>query len=318
MHLTIAWFTNRRDPKFHWFYDSVANQMTEGDEIKILAIDFYTEEQGRPESLMAQCSKGPYRPYVSFHPPKPSVWQGKYRKTKENWFDASNARNTAICLCQDHYIVFADDLSIAMPGWLNAVKEGIDRGGITCGCYEKRKDITVENGIIVHSLDHTPGHDHRLNYLKNPSGPGPAPASWFYGCSLVVPVESMLKIGGFPEALTASAGYEDGIASVLLRNNNESFVIDPRMMTIESEELHHVPGNHFLRRDPCIGDPEANPKNDMSHAMLRIVDKLKSHPNYFAEGGIRGLRNKILSGGQFPVMSIPENCWFTGQRIEDL
>ena len=316
MKFTIGWFTNRLDPRFEWFFNSLSNQLAPDDQVRVIAIDFYANTPLRSETLLKDCREDS-RITVEFHPPAPNVWNGPHRLTKENHFNAAGARNTAVCLCEDEHLVIADDLSVLMPGWVQAVKEALRRGGITLGCYRKVYDMRVNDGHLEHFRHHEQGMDHRVAHLKT-HGPQRAYPSWFYGCSVVLPIEAVMQTNGFPEALCASLAYEDTGMSLMLSNNGWSFLIDPRMMTYESEELHHQPGQHFVRLDPCRGDPNAVPRDDMSHAMLRILEHAKNHPNYFGPEGIRGLRQRVLRGEPFPIMTIPEHCWFTGKLLKDL
>ncbi len=318
MRLTIAWFTNRRDPKLDWFLDSVLSQAEPWDDIRFIIVDFYASEPGRLIGILGDSFASALGNQITHVEPMPSVWNGRHRLTKDNWFNAAGARNTAICLCPDDHLVFADDLSVALPGWLNAAKEAVRRGGITLGCYQKVKNLVVKGGIATSFDEFEDGKDHRLKLLPNQDGPQFAYQSWFYGCSFVSPIESLLAIGGFSDALTATHGYEDGVASVMLRNNGITMEIDPRMKTFESEELHHVHGNHFRRWDPCRGDPNARPRDDASHAMMNIASAVKFHPNHFGEEGIRGLRQRVLRGEPFPIMKTPEHHWFTGKHLSEI
>src|SRR6185295_9580550 len=71
-------------------------------------------------------------------PPKPSIWQGRYRVTRENWWGAANARNTFLCLASHDYLAFLDDRCHPAPSWLEAVRRGWQtRGSVYAGAYAK-------------------------------------------------------------------------------------------------------------------------------------------------------------------------------------
>ncbi len=131
-----------------------------------------------------------------------------------------------------------------------------------------------------------------------------------YGCSLAGPVEAFLQINGFPEHCDG-LGSEDYIAGIVLENNGWKIMYDRRMLTLESEEAHHF-DKAFKRSDFGVSP------NDKSHAVLNMAYQQKEFPNYFGEGGIRALRENILAGGEFPIMKIPEHCWFSGTALKDL
>lgn len=335
--LTIAYFTSRKEPKIEWFFNSLLNEAEASglDDLtgfKIVVVDFWAQlgpdwpevaKLGFPSvdrrldqfnQKGAKWLKSAGAAYMHVRP-KPTVWQGPHRLTKADYFAAANARNTAICLAPDGYIAFVDDLSVLMPGWLAAVREAQLRGYIVAGAYRKVKDMVVEQGKLVSFTDHPSGVDHRFG-SGVPQAPVPCPPSWLFGCSLAAPVEAFLKINGYPEACD-SMGYEDSITGSALAKNGYEILYDRRMMTYESEELHHqLPV--MLREDPCRGDPHANPRDDMSHAMLRNFANATRFENYFGEEGIRGLRKRVLAGEPFPVMGIPQHRWFDSKPLSEL
>jgi len=315
--LTIAYTTSRQEPCIQWFFDSLHRE-TGGDYsgIKVIVVDFWKHIRSRGNvsinwvELLSHCLSTVYTP------PKPSVWQGKHRLTSADYFDQCNARNTALCLAPDGWIAFVDDLTILMPGWLKSVREAIAGNYIACGAYRKAKDMVVKDGILQSFTDHIAGVDHRWAHGSDERAVD-CTGSWAYGCSLAMPVEAALAVGGYPEALCAGIGYEDTIMGKMLENAGNKFKYDRRMLTYESEEGHaQLPV--MKREDPCRGDPNANPRDDMSHAMLRAVKDMKFHPNYFGDEGIRGLRNRVLAGEPFPIMQIPQHRWFDSKPLSEL
>jgi len=308
-NLTIAYITNRLEPKFEWFFSSLASQG--GTDIPVNIIDYHADDVDRVNKVIRLADR--YNIQLKLHiTPKPTVWQGKHRLTKADYFAAANASNTAIAVCPTDWVAFVDDLSVFTPGWLNCVKEATERSEITCGAYRKVYKLEVgEDGQIV-SFENSPGgNDRRADY----NGWGcvvPCSGQWFYGCSFVAPVEALLTINGFDED-TDGMGYQDCLAGLMLNANGYHFVYDSRMVTYESEELHSQPGNVFIRWDP------GNSPDDKSHAVINLAKNGRTKaPNYFGPEGLRGLRNYMLGGGRFPVMEIPQHEWFTGKALKDL
>ena len=87
-NLTIVYVTCRREPMFQWFAETLISQYPDGvvtDQI-IFIDSFIHHEEGRIEKL-AKIVDGRF--CYTHTPPKPSIWRGKYRKTKSNFFDAS-------------------------------------------------------------------------------------------------------------------------------------------------------------------------------------------------------------------------------------
>lgn len=319
--LTIAYFTSRKQPMIEWFADSLRRQAKDNrDDIRIIVVDLWSQEFDdwtRQEAFdrafqLADKCKG-CAPSVLVLPPKPNVWNGSYRRTKENWFAAAGARNTAICKAHDGWIAFVDDLSVLLPGWLDRVRVAMagPQNVITCGAYRKVRELAVMDGMVVGHTNYPPGDDNRLAHVTGP-GPHECGSNWLYGCSLAAPVEAFLQINGFPEALCDSLGFEDVIAGIMLGKKGYKFVYDPRMMTFESDEMHsQLP---VMKRSDYGVSP-----NDKSHAILNIaVGGDGWHPNYFGEEGIRGLRQRVLAGEPFPTNRVPEHDWYTGAKLEDL
>jgi hypothetical protein len=305
---TISYITNRIEPKIEWFFSSLASQGGAG--IPVNVVDFHADNPERRACIanLASISGITINRHIT---PMPCVWQGKHRLTKDNYFAAANASNTAIAICPTDWVVFVDDLSVLMPGWLDCVREAVTRSEITCGSYRKVLKLEVVNGIVASCERHSLGEDHRAVCI----GWGkltPCTGQWFFGCSFVAPIEAMLTINGF-DTDTDSMGYQDTLAGLMLAANGYKFVYDSRMVTYESEELHGQPGNVFHRWDPGV-----SPK-DKSHKMIELIEKGRTKsPNYYGPEGLRGLRSSMLNGGEFPVFQIPEHEWFTGTPLREL
>lgn len=311
MSFTIAYMTCRREPHIEWFLQSLARQCSDVTQ-KIIIVDFYADEPGRREKFASFNTGGFELRHVT---PKPSVFQGKHRLTKSNYFEASGARNTAVCLCEDDRIAFIDDLTVLSPEWYQCAKEACSRAGYTFGSYRKVLNLRVHDGMITGFSDNPHGHDARRSRVKQIDRPIACHPDWLYGCSLVAPIESILQSGGWPESLCGTLGYEDGAFSRVVRNRRDPTTFDGRMLTYESEEHHHLPGERFLRIDPCKCNPCTTPRDDKSHAMLRAVETATVLDNGY---DIRALRKHVLSGGEFPIPTGPTHEWFTGIALGEL
>lgn len=132
-----------------------------------------------------------------------------------------------------------------------------------------------------------------------------------FGCSVAMPVDAILAINGFDEDCCLLGG-EDYIAGLMLEKAGYRFIYDPRMMTLESEEAHHD-GSGMPRFD------KGKSPNDKSHAILNMVlGGRHVAPNYFGEGGLRALRQRILNGESFPICQVPQHDWYDGQPLSEL
>jgi len=223
--------------------------------------------QGRIESL-----------HIS---PKPTMWQGQYRTTKENYFAAANTRNTGACYAKYPYIAFVDDLGVLGPNWLEAVFEGSRLNYIYCGAYTKVKNMVVEDGKLI-SGDTTQGVDHRLAiYSQDVSV---VQGNHMYGSSFCMPLCWLFDVNGQNEMCDGMGGedYDFGIRLVrqgkVLRYNKRMFIHESDNAYTNSD-LHRK----CIRTDPVLSDieyakrvstygiPNHNGRKDMSHFMLYYV-----------------------------------------------
>lgn len=292
--LTVAYITNRKEPRHSWFRDSLLPQISALEiDVEIRAISPFFDT-----------------------PPKPCVWSGPHRLTSRDYFSAANARNTAAALCETDWIAFVDDLSVLGPEWLTAVRDAMAGDYIVIGTYEKVRKLVFENGKAVSFESFPAGRDTRLDVIgqmfPGKTNPYPCDGAWMYGCSVAMPLEALLTINGFPEILCDSLGGEDYMTGIALQNAGYRCKIDLRMLTLESEEDHAIE-TPAIRWDPGISP------NDKSHMALDIATKSKRFENDFGEGfSLRELRDCVLKTGEFPIRLTPDREWFTGKPLKEL
>lgn len=317
MNLTFCYITARRQPSFEWFWLYLKNQCPDiCNGTPLIIVDNFPD-----------IHKDAWAPFLGAHgtnwkwvEPKPNVWQGNHRLTMEDWFAVANARNTGLALCKTNWICYVDDLSVPLSGWFEEVADAITRPPniVTLGAYRKVKNLVVEDGKIVSFSEHKGGEDNRLRF--SPDG-GPCKGEWLYGCSLVAPVEALLAVDGWPEMLCDGMGAEDTAMGQVLENNGTKFIYNPKMMTYESEEGHHV-GPRYRKEDmhheQGVLKYGGNGSTDKSHAALNICRDSKTFYNGFGEGGMRALRQRTLAGEPFPIKRIPEHEWYSGIPLKDL
>lgn len=254
--ISLVYLTNRKEPQFHWFVDSLANQTSENErvDIEIIFVDAvleqpdYNADQRREE--LKQIVNGRFK---YFHcPPKGNIYQGYSRKTKSEMFAPSNARNTGVRNAAGSYIAFIDDVSILMPTWYAAVKKAWEQNLIVCGAYQKHFEMNVQNGILVSSRAHPAGRDARWN-RGNESYPVPLSGNELYGSSFGIPKDIFNSVGGFDE-ICDSIGGEDYHFGIRLNFAGHKLHYSRAMYTVESEELHAQP--YRMWRDDRVLSPE--------------------------------------------------------------
>ncbi len=307
MNLTICYVTTRKENQFQWFADSLRDQLTAEDVdngLRIVVVDANAKEL----SISTEFNKVSDVDFI-LTPPKPSIWQGPHRLTKENWFAASNARNTGLCFSPDGFLAYVDDLSVLGPHWLQSVREAMAGNYIVLGSYEKHNKMIVENGKLIYSQPYSV--DSRINHIRGDvTSVG---GDFLYGCSLAGPVQAFLDVNGWPEWCD-SLGSEDYCMGICIGNTGKySFRYDRRMQTIESEEMHYL-GEKYKKSDWGVSP------NDCSHAALNMAKQSKYFEQYYGDGfaNISELRQHILNGGEFPIRLHPDRHWFTKQLLSEM
>lgn len=288
MNLTVAFITSRYDPRLQWFLDSLRLQMNSDEEAKIIVVD-------------SRCAVRALVGRTLFTPPKPTIWQGAHRITKEDWWAKSNALNTAICLCKTDWIAFVDDRCVLGPQWMEAVRDAMLTEYAVCGSYEKRANMRVVNGMIEDAGELL-GEDTR------PKEPSPRRSWDWYGGSGALPLEWCLEVQGFSEDLCDGLGSEDSMFGSTLKELGKPMCYDARMRLIEDRTPHQIDG--ALKR----ADKGVSP-NDKSHAIVRALHGMFTSQNSF---DIRNMRDRVLAGEPFPAPSASHIDWFDWEPIAEM
>lgn len=303
MTFTVAYITSRFEPEFHWLYDSVRR------------------ESDCPVIVIAQ-ENFPVNPpleNVAFHDPKPTVWSGPHRLTKQAWWSKSNSLNSAICLCRTDWLMFCDDRSVLMPGWFARVKAAMDGNYAVCGKYEKTHDLIVTGGIVksyvepVDDKGNKTGKDTRAKYVRehwNGASPVICPGEWWFGCLNAMPLEWALQINGYEE-LMDGLSFEDVICGLMLKNNGFTIKYDSELALIEDR----TPGKlgPAMRRTSKERFP--HDKEDKGHKALARFGIRKRTEHHW---DLRAIRDAVLRGEPFPPATHPTRDWFDNQAISEM
>lgn len=332
--ITLIYITNRKESRFwDWFLVSLIRQKPKVP-IQIVLIDYWKKEHFKPEQLTGVLKMDEF--VCDFIVPDllPSPIQGEHRLTGIDWFSAGNARNTGFTYAKYGYVVFADDLSVLMPGWLDCVIDAANGNYCVLGTYEKRNDMVVEGGLLVQSTALTGGMDHRwfqANYDITP-----APGSWFFGCSFGMPLDAAINLNGFDHVCDC-IGTEDTQFGMRLKRTGLPMYFDKRMKTIESAELHFTEPVVF-KRSAFTGTKEhyfellgkygigARPERaaDTYDAPWFILDLLKYQPDVVRSMhntyDLAHLRAKVEQGGEITVadMNFAERFWWDGNEFKTM
>lgn len=265
MKLTIAFITGRRDARLGWVQRSICNQLTSDDHLDLIVVDAFPGRHPSPAPSIRHDLSGFQN--ATFTAPMPTIWQGPSRRTREDWWAMSNARNTALVLCETEWIAFLDDRCVLGPSWLEAVRRAMgEKPGllgepyIVCGGYEKRRDMDAGAGLPPRPLEETV-HFALDNRIEAAHG---APSvrcggQWLYGCSFALPLAWALAVNGLEEGCDGLSA-EDYIFGMNLANHGYPLCYDPAMWVIQDR----TPGqeNTFRREDKGVSP------HDKSHAAL--------------------------------------------------
>lgn len=295
--INIVYITCRKDCRFEWFLESLKPQVKSPDEVRIITVDRYAGQRAllKPdfcESLWIT--------------PKPDVWQGRFRLTKEDWWAISTARNTGICLSLDGWVAFCDDRSAVSPQWLECIREAMRGNYAVAGSYEKVFNMRLVDGIVQPYERAKERQDVRVG---NPYAPVPAPGSWYFGCTSALPVEWALEINGFDETCNG-CGLEDTLFGQMLVNRGYPLMYDMRMKLFEDR----TPEIINQEKMPCRQDVGVSP-DDKSHA---LVDKLIKLKRSCHQWDLRSVRKQVLAGNGWPIPKGPTHCWYTKIPLSEL
>lgn len=303
---TIAFVTGRTSDEWPWLRDSLMREFDRyrfGFLPKIIII-----QATRTSEHFAKMVDGVNTA------PKPNIWQGKHRVTSQDWWAMSNARNTAICLCETEWICFFDDRCVLLPGYLDALQDAMDGSYILAGAYEKREWMTVEDGIIRNG-GIIKGRDCRLDYYEQNKlkSPFSCPGSWLFGAIFAMPIEWALEVNGSPE-ICDGQGFEDVQFGLLLEHNGYPIKYDPRAKIIQ-DRTPGMCGPTYRREDKGVSP------NDKSHALLAMFNKPEVKKAIHTPGwdfDIRKVRADVLAGKPWPLPpNIGYKDWYDQQPIKD-
>lgn len=318
MNLTLAYFTSRKEPHIEWFLTSIRREFG-GDYsgLHVIVVDYHCVNQERKDWLVHKLGQEEMGSLSVKHvPPKPTIWQGPHRLTKNNYFAASNARNTAFCLCTDNFIACVDDLSVMEIGWLDQVRHAMQHKYLVMGSYKKVYGLKVDT-TAAYTFDHEKkiSWDSRWPGGKE-TGIVKVTGSWLFGCSFGLPIEWAIKVNGFDE-ICDGAGAEDYDFGIRLQRAGLKMFYNRNMHTVESEEGHSSEGNeHFIRK---AKDMHYNGKTQGSdHVLLyRVLHEARIR-TISKEYDLGELRKKVLEGEPFPIMKNPRHDWRDSQLLEEM
>lgn len=296
--------TGRPDPRLDWAIDSLAHQVRADDEVCLIVVDALASHDPKRTLRDLDFIGHPAISDVIYTAPKPNVWQGAQRITRQDWWATSNARNTALALVPSHvdYVAFLDDRCRVGDHWLDAIRKGYTRRqSVLAGTYTKEEGGGGQP--LRKSVDHRIG--------VHPGGKVNCGGGWLYGCTFALPLQWALDVNGFEEGCDGLTG-EDYIFGLMLGNRGHRIDFDIELAVAQDRTR----GNESCKGSYRCSDKGISP-NDKSHAALARFGKrtrTEFTPNLVE------LRRHLQSGGSFPDVdqATDHRDWFDGQLIRDM
>ena len=315
--ITIGYQTSRKNPMIELFLRTLKRELNGAHGgVQLIVVDFYLnndEDGSRKGWLMDLVAKEGLGGIDLCHVlPKPTVWQGKHKLTKNHHFAASNSRNTIFALTKHDFVACVDDLSVLLPGWLDNALHARHHGYVALGAYKKVLKLNAaENGDVTYE-EFQPGIDSRW-----PRGSGngiiEVDGAWMFGCSFALPIEFALKVNGFDE-ICDGTGLEDVEFGCRLHRANCKIFYNRNMLTYESEEGHTQEGNQKFVRESKM--TKMGIMSDWYiHNFLIHGSKTWTEGNTF---NLRDLRNHVLNGNPFPIPTSPTHDWRDGAPLSEV
>ena len=320
--VSVIYTTHRLEPRFDWFIDSLAAQLSEEIDLEVIFVDGLHSPQ-RTAALDRLVDGRFSMRHVA---PKPSPYSGPYRLTGRDYFTAASFRNTGIVYASKEYIVFVDDASVAMPGWLDEALNAARGLYVVAGAYEKRWEMVVDDGKLISSREDPVGRDARWEHgdddrLVEIVG------GQLFGCSCGAPRRLLVEVNGYDE-LCDLIGSEDYDLGLRLERSGAAIYYSRRMLTIESEELHRQ-GEPLARMDKAADEQtymqrlldfgvdhrSTDGPCDISHLVLDInygTRAVRSLGNYYDLAELD--ESNLLD----TVECFPRYHWFDQQPLNEL
>jgi len=319
--ITIGYLTSRKDCKFEWFADGLVRELRlvsevlDTKQVQVVVVDtkLWPYPDNNPEQRKKQFKDIVDERFTFAHiPPKPSVWQGPNRLTQRDYFCAANSRNTVFAAATGSHVVFVDDLSVLLTGWISGHLHAAKHRYVLCGMTSKHRNLVVDReGYLVKHDAHLHGIDSRLRHIHE-DGVRDCSAEWLYGGTFSVPLEAALQVNGQDE-IYDSQGGEDYDFGIRLGRAGWSVRINRNCGTIESEELHHVE-SPMVRLDKPVSV-------DGPYSSNTLLNRLLRNNNTWTIGNqfnLSELRKQVLSGEEFPVIAQPDRHWVDGQPLREM
>lgn len=331
--LSIVYITQRAEPRFEWFADSLANQLAasgSAGEVEVIVVDGCLTDERRER--FARIVDGRFA--LRHVAPKPTPYNGPHRLTRGSHSTISSARNTGIVYAGSPYVVFVDDCGVLGDGWWREVRTAARHGYVLAGTYENRSDLSIEHGRIDAATDRSTRDalDHRWEQGDD-EALVQIPGSQLFGCVLGVRRELLLALNGFDE-LCDPIGGEDTQLGVRLEWSGERIYFSRRAMVVKDHMRHR--GDSVVRIDRSVVDGAAFDRDRYMSCLAefgvrqRTIEDGALDCSHLCLDILYGTRSTRALGNYYELAelseddlrrlpeSFPERYWATGEPLSEL
>ena len=315
--LTFITCTKRQDPKFEWLFESLANSWAHAGKpsAEWLIVDGCLWDDPERSAKISDLALTFSVPSVVHLTPKPTVWQGPARLTKQDYWALNNARNTGIIHASGDHLVLFDDCMVVDCNFVARHAAAEARKIALCGSFKSYTTATVVKGNIEQGDLHPIGTDSRGTTMQRGYG------SWAWGLNFSVPLVYAVMANGYDEMYDGQAGSDDCDFGVRLERLRCPLVFDPSCLVYQVLTTHEAVGGHAgWGTQDKISPKELQLKTGrIAFANEKLIEKLVEDPFRFLPlhtwTDIKSARNTGIPGA---IADQPAVDWRDGQPLAEM
>lgn len=321
MFITAILCTARANPQYQWMADSLVINLNANPGIgfELIVVDGYGWRNSPDiNGTLRHAINGRFS-YRHVRP-KPSPWQGPFAKTKTDWYDLNNARNTGLSMARGSHIILFDDCSVLDESWLQWHISAAVRKVAVAGSFRSYTSAVVKRGKVLDGELHPSGKDARGESIIR------APGGWMYGLNVSFPLEAALAVNGYDEKYAGQGGSDDCDFGVRLSRTGANIVYLPDCLTHQVLTTHTpIFGQGAWNQEHPRPPKELPLRDGRNHfANEKLIQDLQDDPDRVwtlgNEFNLRKLRERVMVDGYsaYPTTFVLDADWRDGQKLGEM